>query len=396
MLNKYFLGLFIVLSYITQAQENGISASRIISGAQSDVLSISSHYKNPLLIYGSNDCNLYIHRADSTMKLVAKMNLFKHPVSVVQFNKMGNNFLAASQGPVDYPVIVFDSVGNKVQTLEGNQSKINAAIFDNSGKYVFTGAENGKIILFDWRNAKIIKQFDMPSAINSLAMSNDPRFLIVACADPIIKVISITNGQVVKTFVGHQDIVNSIKVSLNNKWLISGSNDKSARIWDMNTCKELYKLNVDCWKVLAVNLSVDSKIAITGCNDGSIKIWETETGKMVKNIDAQNYIVKDLVLSSDSKRIITAPVLRNEENFGVRVYESGLNQMKEPESNASTRFNFNKTAIDSIQKIRKLNHADSILYKLNSTEYLNKNNKTNIIQTHTDSARIYKTPMRNR
>lgn len=386
--------VFIASILVMQAQNTIDSHSRILPGFSSDVLSVTTHFKNPFILAGSADNSVALYKNDSTFQFVKKLTHQKHPVSVVQFNKLGNSFLSASQGPVDFPVFVYDSVGNKIQQLDGNLARINAAIFDNSGKYVITASDDARMLIFDIKSAKQVRQFVHSSAVNSIAMYNDPRFLIVAGNEPQIKIYNLANGQVARSFIGHQDAVNCIRVSPNGKLLLSGSNDKSARIWDIASGKELRKLPVDCWKVLAVQFSTDSKYCLTGCNDGSIKVWETETGKLVTQINAQNYIVRDIAFSGNVKNVITAPLLREESIFGVRVYPSGIETQSASDSVSFKIKPIQKAAMDSILRVRKLNHTDSIQFQLiqNSSKPINalpaKSSSNKL-----DSARIYKTPM---
>ena len=124
-------------------------------------------------------------------------------------------------------------------------------------------------------------------------------------------------GKVVKSLDGHTDAVNDIKISPNGKFLLSGSNDKTARIWNLTTGKQIRILPVDCWKVITVAFSADSRYAITGCNDGSVKIWETETGKLIQSIENPANIARSVSFAKDNSRILAAFMQRNGTEFGL-------------------------------------------------------------------------------
>jgi WD40 repeat protein len=164
---------------------------------------------------------------------------------------------------------------------------------------------------------------EISTSVNSLAQTNDPRYIYVASAIPQIRVYNLTNSQVAKTFDGHADVVNAIAISPNNKLLISGSNDKTARIWDIVTGKQIRALPVNCWKVTAVAFTEDGKYAVTGCNDGSIKVWAVETGLLISDIDGINY-VKDLVFSKNTQTVLSAAMLKETKDYGLRVWPSGI------------------------------------------------------------------------
>ncbi len=384
--------LFVTISL--QAQKKYTEHLMLLPGHNSDVGAVSFSPKGLYLASAGNNNMVNIYKADSPFAKITSFKSHNTPISTIRFNRNASMMLTASTAPSEFNIFVYDSVFKKTIELVGHTANINTAIFDNSSRFVFSGAEDGKIFLWDLKSGKNFKQIANGAAVNAIAMSNDPRFIFVAAAEPKIKVYTIGNNTVARTFDGHLDAVNAIEISPNNKLLLSGSNDKTARIWDLNTGKEIRKLAVDCWKVTAVAFSDDSKYAITGCNDGSIKVWEVETGKLISAVDAQYYNIRDISLSKNYKYIATAPMLRTGEDFGVRIYPSGIEL---PQTKASTTYKiiYNYAPLDSVMKIRTLTKADSIKYKkqIASFEEINrlKDKKTSTFLL--DTVKIYKTPM---
>ncbi|MCF8430039.1 MAG: WD40 repeat domain-containing protein, partial [Bacteroidia bacterium] len=316
-------------------------------------------------------------------------------INALKYNKQGSLLASASN---DLVINVFDSTYKKIKMLvasSGHAANINALTFDNSGKVIFSGDDAGKIIIWSLETQKILRTLQNTVQVNALAMSNDPRTIIVAGQEPTIRVINVANSQTQRSFIGHTDVVNAIEVSPNQKYLLSGSNDKSARIWDIRTGKELKKLPVDCWKVTAVAFSFDSKYCATGCNDGSIKIWEVETGNLIESITAQNFNTRDIVFLKRYNQIAAAPMLRNSSEYGVRVYQTDLMDpitasqvVKVVKSNVI--LNKFQNELDSIQKERNLTKKDSVRYQIQPYKVFVKSKNLN--RTPLDSVRIYKTP----
>jgi WD40 repeat protein len=73
-------------------------------------------------------------------------------------------------------------------------------------------------------------------------------------------------------------------ISADSKYIISGSGDKSIKIWNIegNLIKSINKVHDDI--VNSVCISADSKYIISGSEDKSIKIWNIE-GNLIKSID---------------------------------------------------------------------------------------------------------------
>ncbi len=73
----------------------------------------------------------------------------------------------------------------------------------------------------------------------------------------------------------------SVAFSKDDKYIISGSEDKSIKIWERETGREIKTLKGHSHMVTSVAFSKDDKYIISGSWDNSIKIWEQETGSVI-------------------------------------------------------------------------------------------------------------------
>ena len=71
--------------------------------------------------------------------------------------------------------------------------------------------------------------------MRSLTFSPDGILLVSGSEDKTIKLWDIQTGGVVRTFQGHTDRVRSVSISANCTIIASGSNDKTIRLWDTQT-----------------------------------------------------------------------------------------------------------------------------------------------------------------
>jgi WD40 repeat protein len=88
--------------------------------------------------------------------------------------------------------------------------------------------------------------------------------------------------QLAKPLKGHNSNVRSVAYSPDGRHIISGSSDKSIRIWDAETgavVNNPIKGHTD--EVWSVAYSPDGRRIISGSDDRTIRIWDAETGAAV-------------------------------------------------------------------------------------------------------------------
>ena len=88
-----------------------------------------------------------------------------------------------------------------------------------------------------------------------------------------------------RIFVGHQEAVNCVEFHPNANYLISGSDDRSIRLWDINSGKfervffmsnqGAYKTSVTC-----LSISPDGTKVAGGYDDGAIRIFDISSGSV--------------------------------------------------------------------------------------------------------------------
>ncbi|KAG2749832.1 WD40 repeat-like protein [Suillus brevipes Sb2] len=82
------------------------------------------------------------------------------------------------------------------------------------------------------------------------------------------------------TLKGHEEQVNDVAFILGTRLLVSGSNDKSLRVWDLDTGEQVGKplLGHDA-EVRRIAASPDRRWIVSGADNGSILVWEVATNE---------------------------------------------------------------------------------------------------------------------
>jgi small GTP-binding protein len=142
--------------------------------------------------------------------------------------------------------------------------------------------------------------------INSVAISSDDKFIVSGSDDYTIRIWETGTGKCLRVLEGHSDDVFDVAISSDDKFIVSGSDDTSLRIWEVETGKCLQVLEGHLNLVLGVAISSDDRFIVSGSKDDTIRIWEMETGKCLQVLEDHSAFVFDVAISSDDKFIVSS------------------------------------------------------------------------------------------
>ena len=89
-----------------------------------------------------------------------------------------------------------------------------------------------------------------------------------------------------KTFTTHSSGVNNISFSPSGQTFVTASDDKTARLWDITTGREILQLRGHTKAVSDASISNDATLILTCSYDGSVIVWDYFTGVRLARFEA--------------------------------------------------------------------------------------------------------------
>ena len=102
---------------------------------------------------------------------------------------------------------------------------------------------------------------------------------------------------------GHLDMINTIDVSPDGEWFVSGSVDKTLKMTHIPTGRELRSFSGANGAPSMVKFSPDSKLVAGLFSSGEVKIWKIETGELILDMTLEVSSL-DIDFAQDSRYII--------------------------------------------------------------------------------------------
>jgi WD40 repeat protein len=144
------------------------------------------------------------------------------------------------------------------------------------------------------------------SPVKGVAITHDGGRAISASEDKTLKIWDLTSGRELRTLRGHSAAVNGVAVSADGKRVASGSQDKTVRIWDLESGHELITLEGHSDAVNGVTLSQNAKRAVSASVDHTIKVWDVESGELLRTLVGHSSPVNSVALSANGMLLASA------------------------------------------------------------------------------------------
>jgi len=138
-----------------------------------------------------------------------------------------------------------------------------------------------------------------------------------------IIILNAITGSQVAVLSGHNSSVGSTAFSLDGTFLASASDDKTAKLWDIQT-GGVIKTYDHTSQVYSVSISPDNATLASGCQNGSIHLWSVGTGMCVRVISGHKHWVNSVSFSpTNSQYLISASEDHTVKQWGIHGSQIG-------------------------------------------------------------------------
>jgi len=189
-----------------------------------------------------------------------------------------------------------------------DKDSANAIVFTPDGSKLIIGGGKGSVRFWNWKFPEKPNRISLSGTIN-LAISGDGNTLALATADPQKHTFPIVLWDLAKhvkvgELLGHTDTLSSVAFTSDGKTLVSGSLDRSVRVWHIVEKRLLfYKFFPN--KVFSLALSPDGRLLAIGHEDGSINICEAIENPDCATLRGHQEAVITLAFASDGRLLFS-------------------------------------------------------------------------------------------
>ncbi|MGA7934676.1 MAG: serine/threonine-protein kinase, partial [Kovacikia sp.] len=211
--------------------------------------------------------------------------------------------------------------GKLLRTIVAHSAWVRAIATSPNGQLLASCSNDKTIKFWDWQSGELLQTLEGHSDwVRSLGFSSDGYLLASSSQDKSIRIWRVTTGKTLKVLTGHRHWVTAVgfqpeKLQIQEKQatfrqefgrtVVSGSRDKTLRVWNEETGKVRLTLEGHTDPINAIALSSDGKTLASCSDDTTIKLWDLETGNLRHTLREHQGAVNSVAISPDGKTLVS-------------------------------------------------------------------------------------------
>ncbi len=124
-------------------------------------------------------------------------------------------------------------------------------------------------------------------SVRSIAFSPDGRLALSGSVDRTLRLWEVATGRQITSLRGHTGYISSVAFSPDGQWALSGSGDQSIKLWDVRLGKEVMTFTGEMGGVASVAFSPDGQTVLSGSVDNIPRLWNVATGEEIRAFKPQ-------------------------------------------------------------------------------------------------------------
>ena len=239
-------------------------------------------------ITGSNDMTIRLWDA-KTGELLSSCSDSQNAVLSATWKHDGSMVVYSSKDGLVRSCTVQDGVIHPLYSIDLGASYARFVSFNPTGTEIVACCYNGPVLVLDGEYLRVKGVIPASkSGATYASYSPDGNYMAIAMAsNKSIVIIRVSDMSPVTTLTGHADWVRSVEFSPDGKKLVSCSDDKTVRLWNLESKSSLKLADLPDWGTKAA-FTPDGRRIVCGSKDGILRVYDVRTSEEIREFQIKH------------------------------------------------------------------------------------------------------------
>jgi WD40 repeat protein len=251
-------------------------------------------------------------------KLAMVLRGHRSRVTGAVFSPDGRSVLTASDDKTARLWSAGTETNTQMAVLAAHTGSAGRAVFSPDGRRALTASDDNSVRLWDAEAGRQIATFTRAGS-GMAAFSPDGRLVAIPDNNTVVVRDANTGEREDRIFQGHSAAVQSVAFSADGRRIVTASDDRTARVWDLQTGGQIAALTEHTAPVRSAVFSPDGlrvvstqtpqrsgNVTIVTSNDSVALLWDALSGRVILRFEGDMVQLYDATFSPNGKRIVTA------------------------------------------------------------------------------------------
>eukprot|EP01041_Mallomonas_annulata_P004733 gene4733-9401_t len=200
-----------------------------------------------------------------------------------------------------------------IAIIDGSMDWVLVVRYSSDGSQLVSGCWDGSIQVSEIpeytssssSSSLLIESNDHNDVISSACISCDGGTIISGSKDRSIKIWDAYDGICLGTLMGHAANVTAVGIRVNGTQIVSGSDDKTIKVWDTEKCTCVANLEGHTAEVTAVGFSPGGTRIVSGSLDQTIIIWDVPSQSYLSTLTGHTAAVSSVSFSTAGQTVVS-------------------------------------------------------------------------------------------
>lgn len=213
----------------------------------------------------------------------------ERPLTFLKYNRQGDLLFSCAKDHT--PTVWFADNGERLGTYNGHKGAVWCCDVSRDSRRLITGSADRSAKLWDVKSGTLLFTFEFDSPARSVDFAIGDKLAVIT-TDPFMEQTSAIHVKTISNDPNEQTAESALKITgprgrINravwgplNRTIISAGEDAIIRIWDSETGKMLNESSKETGHsktITSLSMSEDGSHFLTGSSDKSAKLWDSRT-----------------------------------------------------------------------------------------------------------------------